>query len=86
MTNIALCSNRRAEPLLREALAIRSGKRGPANVRTAESQRELGTCLARLGKVDEAEQLLLVSYRVFSGERHGATRHRPGAVVLLAPT
>ena len=76
MTNIALCSNRGVEPLLREALAIRSGKLGPANVRTAESQRELDTCHARLKKVDEAEQLLLVL----------ATRHRPGAVVHLAPT
>ena len=76
MTNIALCFNRRAEPILREVLAIRSGKPGPANVRTAESQRELGTCLARLGKVDEAEQLLLVL----------ASRYRPGVSVLLAPT
>jgi hypothetical protein len=47
--------------MLREALTIRVDKHGAADQRTAETQRELGTCLAALGRYAEAEQLLVAS-------------------------
>jgi hypothetical protein len=42
-------------------------------VRTAEAQRELGTCLTRRGAYDEAERLLRASYATYRSDRYAAT-------------
>jgi hypothetical protein len=58
---------REAEPLLQEAFAIRAEKLGPVVRATAVTGRALGVCLASLGRSDDAEKLLLESYRNLSG-------------------
>ena len=47
-----------AEPLLREALSLRQNGLPAGHWRTAEAESALGACLARLGRVKEAGELL----------------------------
>jgi Flp pilus assembly protein TadD len=56
-----------AEPLLREALAVRSRQFGADDRRTARAERTLALCLAAQGQRAEAERLLLHSYQTLSG-------------------
>lgn len=51
-----------AEPLLREALAIGEKSFG-AHWKVAEARSVLGDCLSRLGRVEEAERLLVSGHR-----------------------
>ena len=55
-----------AEPMLREALAIREKKLPPGDRLTEKSRLRLGQCLAGLGRAREGETLMLASYRVLS--------------------
>jgi tetratricopeptide (TPR) repeat protein len=48
-----------AEPMLREALAIREAELGDFANLIAEAQGALGACLSALGRYEEAESLLL---------------------------
>ena len=59
-----------AEPMLREALALRIEKLGPDDRRTARAQRLLGLCLMDLGKNNEAEQQLLAGYRTLASAKN----------------
>jgi serine/threonine-protein kinase len=59
-----------AEPLLRQALSQRIEKLGPDDRRTARAQRLLGLCLMSLGRTDEAEKLLLASYRTLASAKN----------------
>jgi hypothetical protein len=45
-----------------------------AGTDVAAARRDLGTCLTRLGRFDEAEALLLASYPVLVGRYGGAHR------------
>lgn len=54
---------REAEPLLRRALQQERGRWPPEHERVVRPQRQLGTCLANLRRFDEAESLLLDTYR-----------------------
>jgi len=56
---------RAAEPLLREALKIRQRALPPGHWRTAEAEGALGVCLEARAEREEAERLLLDSYRGF---------------------
>jgi hypothetical protein len=69
--------------LLREALEIRAGAIPTPDERVAEAQRELGECLAALGRRGEAEPLLLSSYEIV-GQRAGAARDAARAARALA--
>jgi tetratricopeptide (TPR) repeat protein len=76
---------REAESMLREALAIRLAKLPPGDRLTASTQRALGVCLARLGRHDEAERLLLESYRgVESGADYWTVKERDATTARLA--
>ena len=57
---------REAEPLLREALAIRMEKLDPGDRLTAKTRLRLGECLARMRRFQEGEALMLQSYRGLS--------------------
>jgi serine/threonine-protein kinase len=81
---------RGAEPLLREALAIRSEQLDASHWEVAESESALGSCLAALGRVSEGETLMRRGYatlRARRGDSDLRTRHardelavhRPGA-------
>ena len=48
-----------AEPLLREALAIREQELPPGDRLTAKTQLRLGQCVAGLGRLKEGEALML---------------------------
>jgi serine/threonine-protein kinase len=52
-----------AEPLLRRALAIESGRWPAGHVRVIRTERTLGTCLVNLRRFDDAEPLLLEAHR-----------------------
>jgi tetratricopeptide (TPR) repeat protein len=51
-----------AEPVLRECLTIRRGALPQGDGRTADTESLLGDCLLALGRLDEAESLLLSGY------------------------
>ncbi len=79
-------SAREAEPLLRESLATWLAKVGPADNRTQGARRELGACLTRLGKYQEAETVLLEAYRNLAVRTDfwGAKRRGQVANLLVA--
>ena len=58
-----------AEPLLREALAIREKKLPDGHIYISETASALGDCLANLKMFDAAESLLLASYEVLKAKR-----------------
>jgi serine/threonine-protein kinase len=67
-----------AEPLLREALAIRKDAVGNAHWGTAQVRGALGACLAVLGQSDEAEPLLREGYQGLAaslGDQDERTQH-----------
>ena len=67
-----------AEPLLREALAIRKDAVGNAHWGTAQVRGALGACLAGLGQSDEAEPLLREGYQGLAaslGDQDERTQH-----------
>jgi Tetratricopeptide repeat len=72
-----------AEPLLREALAIRLAKLDQESDDVAPAREALGSCLVALKHFGEAEPLLLASYSALKkqrGEDHEFTRRsREGA-------
>ena len=59
-----------ALPILQESLDIRLATMDTAGSEVASARRDLGICLARLGRYEESEALLLASYPVLVG-RHG---------------
>jgi hypothetical protein len=61
-----------AEPLLREAAAIREAKFGAQDLRAAESRAALGMALAAMGKRADGESLLVSSCRTMASDRWGA--------------
>jgi serine/threonine-protein kinase len=68
---------RQGEPLLRDALAVRSKVHKPTDYRVAQSEAELGECLARQGRLAEARELLQAAagaYRDFFGPDVWITR------------
>ena len=70
-----------AEPLLREALAIRRARRGfPGDWKTAKTESILGACLTGLKRYEEAEPLLLHSYPIIARDR--GPHHRRTAEAL----
>ena len=48
-----------AEPLLREALTIRTTKLEPGDRLIAKTRLKLGECLVQLGRLEEGEALML---------------------------
>ncbi len=72
-----------AEPMLREALAVRGEKHGVEDPRTLETASLLGRCLAELGRYPEGEKLLLDSYRSLRANPY-AGKELPGAARRLA--
>lgn len=58
-----------AEPLLREAIAIREQRLPPQSWKTAKSRSILGCALAGLGRFEEAEPLVLAGYEVITKDR-----------------
>jgi eukaryotic-like serine/threonine-protein kinase len=56
-----------ADPHLRAALTIFQDALGPDHTWTALSRARVGTCLVELGRLKEAEELLLASYASFLG-------------------
>jgi serine/threonine-protein kinase len=75
-----------AEPVLREAVAIRQVKTDQGSLALATARLELGTCLMKLGRPSEAKPLLAASYPVLQkerGEQHDLTRRARGALAQL---
>ena len=64
-----------AEPLLRDALEIRSKDFGAGHWQTAKTTSILGAALAGQNRFEEAEPLLLESYPIISADR-GPHRRR----------
>jgi len=52
-----------AEPILREALTLRTAELGPDHADTVQSMHALGTTLSGMGRYDEALPLLTAAYR-----------------------
>jgi eukaryotic-like serine/threonine-protein kinase len=74
-----------AEPLLREALAIREKKLPPGDRLTWRTRLRLGQCIVRLGRLKEGEALMLKSYRELSAiDNLHARRDASDAAVALA--
>jgi hypothetical protein len=75
-----------AEPLLREALAIRLAKLDQESDDVAPAREALGSCLVALKHFGEAEPLLLASYSALKkqrGEDHEFTRRSREGLVKL---
>ena len=75
-----------AEPLLREAVAIRLGKLDPQSADVASAREILGPCLVALRKFSEAEPILLASYpalKQLRGEDHELTRRARSSLAKL---
>jgi eukaryotic-like serine/threonine-protein kinase len=75
-----------AEPLLREAVTARKKTYPDGDWQIAEAEGELGHCLAALDRFDDAEPLLLRSYRTLietRGERTIETRRSLDNVIDL---
>jgi eukaryotic-like serine/threonine-protein kinase len=66
-----------ADPHLRAALSIFQDALGPDHTWTALSRARVGTCLVELGRLKEAEELLLASYASFLG----ATENNAASIV-----
>ena len=58
-----------AEILLREALDIAHERLSPGHRKLAQAMGELGSCLIALGRLDEAEVLLLDAYQTVLAAR-----------------
>jgi tetratricopeptide (TPR) repeat protein len=71
-----------AEPLAREALAIFSAVQ-PGSWRVVEAKSVLGAALAGLGRFEEAEPLLVGSYRQLAGSQGEGRRHARQALERL---
>jgi tetratricopeptide (TPR) repeat protein len=68
-----------AEPLAREALAIfRSSS--PTSWRVADAESVLGACIMKSGRFQEAEPLLLGSYRTLKEEQGGGAKYAAKAL------
>jgi hypothetical protein len=75
-----------AEPLLREALALRQHGLPQGHWRTAQSQSALGACLTALKHYREAEPLLQASYTALKaafGERDKRTQRALNHLIEL---
>ncbi len=67
-----------SETVLRDADKILTVARGPFHRDTTLARNELGTCLAKRGKRDEAKQVFAEIHRVLAyqlGASHPRTRH-----------
>jgi hypothetical protein len=63
-----------ADPLLRQALAIRMEKLEPGDRLTGKTRLQLGECLVRLGRGQEGEALMLEGYREASAKNNWLAR------------
>jgi tetratricopeptide (TPR) repeat protein/tRNA A-37 threonylcarbamoyl transferase component Bud32 len=70
-----------AEPILREVLSIRRRTQGESHWETGKTQGDLGQCLTRLFRYEEAEQELLAAHRSLSAAL-GEESHWTRKVVL----
>jgi tetratricopeptide (TPR) repeat protein/predicted Ser/Thr protein kinase len=75
-----------AEPLLREAIAIREKRLPPRSWKTAKTRSILGAALAGLGRFEEAEPLVLSGYGVITrdrGPQHRRTHEALQRIIFL---
>jgi hypothetical protein len=71
---LELAQAQEAEPLLRESVTIRRERLPSGDWRTANVESLLGGCLTALERYEEAEPLLLNSYRGFQAAREPPTK------------
>lgn len=73
----------KAEPLFREALDLILSILHPGHLQAASATLELGICLTRTGKFDEAESLLLASLEIYRTYGSEEDEKHPGFITTL---